>query len=111
MIDIIEISRYRDGGTSIWIPLKDKNGQIDTTEILNLQSESEKIIRVKVINKIISKTNLKYYLDNRINSKTKGELYDRYPSDEGAKILDKSQFNFVTIEQLIRESKINDIIK
>lgn len=30
----------------------------------------------------------KYFVDGRISSKTKGKVYDRYPSDAGAKILD-----------------------
>ena len=41
-----------------------------------------------------------YYIDKRINSTTKGELYDSYPSDEGAQILNKSNYNFVTKDQI-----------
>jgi hypothetical protein len=29
-----------------------------------------------------------YFIDKRINSKTKGKVFDKYPSDVGAKILD-----------------------
>lgn len=28
-----------------------------------------------------------YYIDNRINSTTKGKIYNKYPSDNGARIL------------------------
>ncbi len=28
-----------------------------------------------------------YFIDKRINSKTTGQIYDKYPSDKGAKIL------------------------
>ena len=37
----------------------------------------------------------KYCIDNRIHSTTKGELYDRYPSKEGAKILNKEDFKIL----------------
>jgi hypothetical protein len=36
--------------------------------------------------------NNRYFVDGRIRSKTKGELFDRYPSDKGAKILDQNNF-------------------
>ena len=29
-----------------------------------------------------------YYKDGRLRTETKGKIYDRYPSDEGAKLLD-----------------------
>jgi len=32
--------------------------------------------------------NNRYFLDGRINSKTKGKLFDRYPSNERAMMLD-----------------------
>lgn len=89
IIDIIEISRYLDGGTSVWISVKDR-------------------YRVKTIKEAMDCK--KYYLNNQIGSATKGELYDKYPSDKGAKILDKSNYNFVTIEQIERNNKINSII-
>ena len=92
MIDIIEISRYRDGGTSVWISVED---------FYSIKSESPTFLDVK--------DSLKYYLDNRIGSTTKGELYDGYPSDEGAKILDKSNYNFVTKEQIERNNRIDEI--
>jgi hypothetical protein len=74
MKDIIEISRYRDGGTSVWIELSVKSSLKTIEEADNCQ---------------------KYYLDNRISSTTKGELYDRYPSEKGALVLDKNNFNFI----------------
>lgn len=86
IIDIIEISRYLDGGTSVWISVED---------FYSIKSESTTFYDVK--------DSLKYYLDNRIGSNTKGELYDGHPSYEGAKILDKSNFNFVTKEQIERD--------
>lgn len=36
----------------------------------------------------VSELGLKFFVDNRIGTKTKGAVYDRYPGDEGAKILD-----------------------
>ena len=74
MKDLIKTSAYRDGGTTVWIEpsVKDNLKTIEDAE--NCQ---------------------KYYLDNRIGSKTKGELFDKYPSDEEAKLIDKSQFNFL----------------
>ena len=43
----------------------------------------------------IEKGGGKYYLDKRIGSDTIGELYDRYPSDEGAVMLNKDEFEFI----------------
>lgn len=40
-----------------------------------------------------------YYIDGRIGSNTRGELYDRYPSDAGATILDKNLFNILDIRK------------
>ena len=74
MKDLIKISICRDGGTSVWV-------------------EPSVKASIKTIKE--AQDCKKYYLDNRIASKTKDELYDRYPSDEGAIILDKSQFNFL----------------
>ena len=34
------------------------------------------------------KMGLSYFKDHRINSQTKGAIFDRYPSDDGAKCLD-----------------------
>lgn len=73
-IDIKKIAVLRDGGTSVWI-----NPEIQASiETLDDADNSQK-----------------YYLDNRIDSKTVGTLYDRYPSEKGAIILDKSKFNFL----------------
>lgn len=73
-IDIIKISIVRDGGTSVWIEpsIKAALKTIDEADACQ-----------------------KYYLDNRIGSTTKGELYDRYPNEDGAVILDKTKFNFL----------------
>ena len=75
MVDLIKTSIFRDGGTSVWIELSIKNSLKTIEEAQNCQ---------------------KYYLDNRIGSQTKGELFDNYPSHKDAKMLDKSQFNFIT---------------
>jgi hypothetical protein len=77
MKDIIEISRYKDGGTSVWIEPSVKSSLKTIEEADNCQ---------------------KYYLDNRIGSTAKGELYDRYPNEEGALMLDKNNFNFIKNE-------------
>ncbi len=91
MIDIIKIGRdpHLSGvGVEIWISVEDYH---------------------RIDEKLDHNINI-YYLDDHYLSKTKGELFDKFPSDEGAKILDKSQFNFMTKEQLEREEKINNII-
>lgn len=36
----------------------------------------------------VDKKGKKYYKDGRIGTKTKGKIFDRYPKDKGAKILD-----------------------
>lgn len=36
-----------------------------------------------------------YYVDYRLGTTTAGELYDKYPGDEGAKMLDKNDFEFI----------------
>jgi hypothetical protein len=97
MIDIIQINLLRDGGTSVWVSTEDIKG-IDMNDMISIWN-------------IIKSDCNKYHIDYRIGSKTKGELFDRYPSDEGAQILDKSQFNFVTKEQILRDNKINNIVK
>lgn len=74
MIDIIKEGTYHDGGTSIWINPDVKKELKTIDDAKNCQ---------------------KYYLDNRIGSQTKGELFDKYPGDKDAIILDKSQFNFI----------------
>lgn len=35
-----------------------------------------------------------YCIDGRINSLTKGEIFDRYPGYEGAQQLDKNNFSY-----------------
>lgn len=73
---LIKFAVYTDGGTTIWID-KDKASTIKTLvevqEFLNDEC---------------------FYIDNRINSTTKGELFNKYPSKEDAVILDKSLFEF-----------------
>lgn len=71
MKKLIKIDVYKDGGTEVWI-------EYSVTQTIG-GSESAK----------------KYYLDYRIISTTQGELFDRYPGDEGAIILDKSEFEFL----------------
>ena len=65
---------YRDGGTTVYI-------EPSVKQSLKTIDDADKC--------------QKYYLDNRIGSTTKGELYDRYPSDEGAVILDKNNFELI----------------
>lgn len=74
MKDLIRVSIYKDGGTSVWIELSIKEGLKTIEDVRYCQ---------------------KYYLDNRIGSTTKGELFDKYPGDEGATMLDKSEFKFL----------------
>jgi hypothetical protein len=66
-ITLIKINIYKDGGTSVWI------NKIDKTDFKNTPL---------------------FYLDNRIGSTTKGELFDKYPDDENALMLDKTNFIF-----------------
>jgi hypothetical protein len=40
-------------------------------------------------------TKKRYYLDRRIRSQSPNQLFDRYPGDDGAKILDKGKFNLI----------------
>lgn len=75
MIDIIKISNISDGGTTVWIEPRMKEIVKTIEEAQNCQ---------------------KYYLDGRLGSGHKGELFDKYPSDKDAKILDKTKFNFIT---------------
>lgn len=74
MTELIKISMYRDGGTTVWITPETKAG-IKTVED--------------------ARDCKKYYLDNRLGSSTKGELFDEYPNYKNAKMLDKSQFIFL----------------
>ena len=74
MIELIEIARYRDGGTIEYVSVADKANIKTMEDAQNCQ---------------------KYCIDNRIHSTTKGELYDRYPSKEGAKILNKEDFKIL----------------
>lgn len=98
MINLIEVSRYRDGGTSVWMDVEDKK---------NIKTLDDAFREMVTSSSNIYK---RYYLDNRIESNTKGELFDKYPSDEGSQILDKSNFNFVTQEQLDRDDKIDQTL-
>jgi len=74
MIDLIKTSIIRDGGTSVWVRPEVKASVKTIQEALNCE---------------------KFYLDNRIGSSTKGELFDKYPGEEGAVMLDKTQYNFL----------------
>lgn len=72
------IGIYKDGGTKFYI----EEGSIKNLKI---------IIEVKDLKK--------YYIDGRFKSPTKGELFDRYPSEEGAVLLDKSLYEFLNNKQ------------
>lgn len=61
-IDLVKMSAYLDGGTTVWIRPEVK---------ANIKTREEAI------------TCEKFYLDKRVHSTTKGELFDRYPSKEG----------------------------
>jgi hypothetical protein len=74
IIEIEKISIIKDGGTSCWINPDVRKSIKTMDDAKNCQQ---------------------YYLDNRIGSKTKGELFDRYPGDSGATMLDKSNFKFL----------------
>jgi hypothetical protein len=74
MIDLIKTSIIKDGGTSVWIRSEVKASLKTIKEAQNCE---------------------KFYLDNRIGSSTRGELFDRYPDEEGAVILDKTKYNFL----------------
>lgn len=74
MTDLVKITVYKDGGTSVWV-------------------RPEVKASVKTIQKALDCE--KFYLDNRIGSSTKGELFDKYPGEEDAVMLDKTQYNFL----------------
>lgn len=69
-----KISVYRDGGTILYVEKLPKDKPHFLTSL---------------------QTQPKYFLDGRFDSPTKGELFDRYPGDNGAKQVDKSQFIFI----------------
>lgn len=75
-IDLQKISTLRDGGTSVWINPDVKNNIKSREDANNAQQ---------------------YYMDGRIRTTTPGELYDKYPSDKDAKIVDKNLFNFLNL--------------
>ena len=74
MTKLIKTSIYKDGGTTVLIEESVKNGLKTIEEAQNCQ---------------------KYYLDYRIGTKTKGELYDKYPGDKDAKIVNKEDFEII----------------
>jgi len=74
MINLVKITVYRDGGTSVWVRPEVKASVKTIQEALDSEA---------------------FYLDNRIGSSTKGELFDKYPGKEGAIMLDKTQYNFL----------------
>lgn len=71
---LVMISTLRDGGSTIWIEESDKDSIKTIEDFDNIQE---------------------YYIDGRIGSTTKGELYDRNPSKEGAIKLNKDEFEFL----------------
>lgn len=73
MIDLQKISIIRDGGTSVWI-------------------EPSVKARIKTIED--AKSAQKYYLDFRFGSNTRGQLFDKYPNEPDAQMLDLSNYNF-----------------
>lgn len=78
MKTLVRINMYLDGGTSVWVEQ-------------NLKKEIKSIEEARNIQK--------YYLDGRVHSSTKGELFDKYPGDIDAKQVNKSDFIFY-IEKL-----------
>jgi hypothetical protein len=74
MIKLKEMFVHRDGGTIAFL-----NADVDLTKI----TSREQIDELQL-----------YYLDGRHNSPTKGELFDRYPSKDGAIVLNKNEFIF-----------------
>lgn len=73
-IKLEKVSIYRDGGTSKWIEPSVKES-LKTVEEAKIAAY--------------------YFVDNRVYSTTKGELFDRYPSNEGAILLNKNNFEFL----------------
>lgn len=74
MKKLVKVSVFRDGGTSMWMEPQVRDNIKTIEDVDNAQS---------------------YYLDGRIGSQTQGELFDRYPKDENAIMLDKSEFEFL----------------
>lgn len=73
-IKIERVAAYADGGTTRWI-------------------ESSVKASIRTIEE--AKSAQYYFVDNRFGSTTKGELFDRYPGDDGAVILNKENFEFL----------------
>lgn len=69
-----QVNAFKDGGTSVWME----------PEVYN-----------SIKNKDDEEKAVKYYLDYRMGSQTQGELFDRYPSDKGAIMLNKNEFEFL----------------
>ncbi len=98
MIDIIQIG-FLGRSHSIWVPVP-----LVTINLVEWSGRYIGTIQLPSDNDNITK----YYLEQTKDSPYKGELAALL--DSGGNILDKSQFNFVTIEQLQREEKINQIL-
>jgi len=77
-IELIIVSIAKDGGTKKCIEKSVKEGLKTLEDARNAKY---------------------YYIDGRIRSKTRGELYDRHPNDEGAVILDKNLFEILNIQK------------
>ena len=76
----------RDGGTKLYI-----NPEEEVAFEEEVKKESSFNQKVQQLYEDLPK----YYIDGRISSETKGELYDKYPSAPDAKILDKSLFELI----------------
>lgn len=74
MKNLTLLGQFRDGGTEIYIDMETVLDP-DSTESINKAKH--------------------YYLNNRIGSKNKGELFDYYPITADSMPLDKSQFNLI----------------
>lgn len=80
---LVMISILRDGGSTIWIEESDKDSIKTIEDFDNIQQ---------------------YYIDGRIGSTTEGELFDRHPSEEGAIMLNKDEFEFLENSRLKNKS-------
>ena len=109
MINVIEVFKYRNCGTSVWVSIEDNEIVKSSNDLNDVLRRSGFYIEGYSYSYAKFYKCKRYYLDNRIGSNTKGELFDRYPEYGGAELLDKSNFNFITQEQLDRDNKIDQI--
>lgn len=69
-----QISMCLDGGTTIYVEPHVKENIKSIDEARDCQ---------------------KFYVDHRIGTETDGELFDRYPDEEGAIMLDKTKYKLI----------------